>query len=73
MKLIFFFLFFLLVIRVEGQIKSLDSVSIINQINYSKKLPFIDYNTNEIEYYNLNAIKPFFDKLKLSNERKVTI
>jgi hypothetical protein len=73
MKLIFFFLFFFLVLTVKGQIKSLDSISIINQISYSKKLPFIDYNTNEIEYYNLNAIKPFFDKLKLANDRKVTI
>ena len=73
MKLIFFFLFFFLVLYVKGQIKSLDSISIINQISYSKKLPFIDYNTNEIEYYNLNAIKPFFEKLKLSQERKVTI
>lgn len=73
MKLIFFLFYFLVVIRVEGQIKSLDSISIVNQINYSKKLPFIDYTTNEIEYYNLTAIKPFFDKLKLSNDRKVTI
>ena len=73
MKLIFFFLFFFLVLTVKGQIKSLDSISIINQISYSKKLSFIDYNTNEIEYYNLNAIKPFFEKLKLSQERKVTI
>ena len=73
MKLVLVFLILLLVIRVEGQIKSLDSISIINQISYSKKLPFIDYNTNEIEFYNLNAIKPFFDKLKLTNDRKVTI
>jgi len=73
MKLIFFFLFFFLVVKVQGQIKSLDSISIVNQISYSKKLPFIDYTTNEIEYYNLNSIKPFYDKLKLSNNRKVTI
>jgi LysM repeat protein len=50
-----------------------DSVSIVSKMTYSKKLPFIDYATNELEYYTIDAIKPFFEKLKKSANQQVRV
>lgn len=50
-----------------------DSASIVSNISYSKKLDFIEYKTNELEFYTLNAIKPFFEKLKKSANQQVRV
>ena len=56
-----------------GQNKTVDSISIVSQISYSKNLNFIDYKTNELEFYSLDAIKPFFEKLKRSTNQQVKV
>ena len=63
----------LLFYPVLSQKNNFDSVSIASHITYSKKLPFIDYATNELEYYTIDAIKPFFEKLKNSTAKQVSI
>lgn len=73
MKFLLALLFLFSLLPVKSQVNYLDSISIVKQLSYSKKLPFIDYETNEIEYYNINSIQPFFDQLKLTNRKKVTI
>ena len=56
-----------------SQRSTFDSVFIASHITYSKNLPFIDYKTNELEYYSLDAIKPFFEKLKKSTSQQVKV
>jgi lysophospholipase L1-like esterase len=73
MKLIHIFLVFFITFDMTCQVKFTDSSYIVNQLRYSKDLSFIDTKTNEIEFYDLRVIKPFFEKLKLSQEQKVTI
>jgi len=63
----------LLFYPVFSQKNNFDSVSIASHITYSKKLPFIDYATNELEYYKIDAIKPFFEKLKNSKAKQVSV
>ncbi len=50
-----------------------DSVSIASKITYSKNLNFIDFKTNELEFYSLDVIKPFFEKLNKSSQQQVRI
>ena len=56
-----------------SQKNTFDSISIASKISYSKNLSFIDYKTNELEYYSLDAIKPFFEKLKKSTNQQVRV
>lgn len=56
-----------------SQKNTLDSISVASKISYSKNLSFIDYKTNELEFYSLDAIKPFFEKLKKSTNQQVRI
>jgi len=42
-------------------------------ITYNKVYPFINYNQNFIEWCNYSAIGPFFEKLKQTPTRKLTI
>ena len=68
------FLFFLVFsFPLLSQKTILDSFSVVSKISYSKNLSFIDYKTNELEFYSLDAIKPFFEKLKNSTNQQVRI
>lgn len=73
MKLVPIFIVLFITFNIACQLKSNDSSYIVNQLRYSKDLSFLDIKTNEIEFYDLNVIKPFFEKLKMSQEKKVTI
>jgi len=42
-------------------------------ITYNKVYPFINYNQNFIEWCNYGAIEPFFNKLKQTKTRKLSV
>lgn len=76
------FLFFLCVLVLTAraqQGKSICADSIINpyyikkQIVYSQFYPFVKYYRNYIEWKNLQAVAPFFTKLKQTPNRKLRI
>lgn len=60
-------------IQLLGQNTSMDSSKIASKISYSKNLSFVDYKTNELEFYSIDAIKPFFEKLKKSSNQQVRV
>ena len=71
-NLFFLFLFFGLTWSVGAQ-SSIDTVFLKKSLEYSISKPYIQYSKNTIEWYQKEAIYPFFEKLKNSSNKKVKI
>lgn len=44
-----------------------------SQISYSTYFPFIDTGSNFIQYFSAETVRPFFEKLRNSNKKKVSV
>ena len=57
---------------VKGQ-STIDTVNIKNALGYGISNSYVQYDKNTLEWYQKEAIFPFFEKLKKSSEKKVKI